>query len=466
MDLNTVFDQCLRILKDFVSIPFVSNGENNSELMRQSVNFVQEQFIGENIKTQVVHSTIDGQKPGNLAIIGYKGAGIGGEVDPNKPTVLLYAHHDVQPVQHPENWETAPWTATQIGERLYGRGAADDGAGIVAHIGALKLLNQVFPDGNCPVNVKIFIEGEEEIGSPSFANFIKEFRSELAADVIVVADSGNWQVGVPAITTTLRGIVTIDVELKVLEHSVHSGMSSGPIVDANSLLMWTISSIWDTHTGEIVVSGLLGSRPNSAETPITEPTVDYTEEQFRNDNGILDGVELAGSGTITGRIWAKPSVAVIGFDATSVEKSSNVFAPSARARLSLRVAPGQPPEEAAEALVNHLKRNVPLNAHFTTTIQETGPAFQADLTSPATAAFEQALETSFGTKPVRSGMGGSIPFTADLAEVFPDAQILLAGVEDPDSRAHSDNESVHLGDLKKLIHAEYLLLSNGNLKRN
>jgi acetylornithine deacetylase/succinyl-diaminopimelate desuccinylase-like protein len=464
--LDQSFNETVEILKDFVRIPFVSHGDKSSSeytgLMEKSANFVSSQFEALGFDVKLGRAKVeDDSRDGNVAIVGQLGANADRSFDVNKKTILLYAHHDVQPVQNPDNWETPCFEPTVIdtpqGQRMFGRGAADDGAGIAAHIGAVKLLQSIYPKGSeLPVNLKLYIEGEEEIGSPSFANFIADFSDELKADVIIVADSGNWAVGTPAITSSLRGVATIELELKVLDHAIHSGMSSGPIIDANSLLMKTISSIWDNN-GEITVDGLLGAVQADGSRIINEPTVDYTEEDYRRDNGVLEGVELAGSGTISGRIWYKPSVTVIGFDAVRTSDASNVFAPKSAAVLSLRVVPGQDPREAAQFLIDHLGANVPLNAKFEAKINEAGPAFQADLESPGAIAFRDALTEGFGKEVVYSGMGGSIPFTADLKRVFPNAEILLAGVEDPDSRAHSDNESVHLGDLKKVIKSQYLL---------
>ncbi|MDR1861626.1 MAG: M20/M25/M40 family metallo-hydrolase [Candidatus Ancillula sp.] len=449
---DAVFNSSVEALREFVSIPFVSNLNNfDPELMNRSVEFVGANFSKLGFKVEIVNAEREDGSPGNKALIGTLGAGQNGEIDPMKKTVLLYAHHDVQPVQAPENWVTEPFSATVYGQRMYGRGAADDGAGIVAHLGAVRNFRE--NNEQLPVNVKVFIEGEEEIGSPSFANFLKAYREKLQADVIIVADSGNWAVGVPSITTSLRGVATIRLELQVLKHDVHSGMSSGPILDANLLLMKTLSTIHNA-TGEVVVPGLLGAFGNR----IPEPLVDYTDDEFRRDNGILEGVELAGSGTITGRVWVKPSVCVIGFDAVPTAKSSNVLASKSAAVLSLRVVPGQDPDEAANALIEYLKSQVPFGAKLDAILEESGPAFQADVNSFAAVAFKDALEESFGAGVVYSGMGGSIPFTADLKKVFPEAEVLISGVEDPDSRAHSDNESVHLGDLRKVIGAEYLLL--------
>ncbi|MDR2083068.1 MAG: M20/M25/M40 family metallo-hydrolase [Candidatus Ancillula trichonymphae] len=461
---QSVYEDAVANLEKLIRIPSVSVGVTRES--PEFANIVKSAEVVSKLLTElgvenkvvsadVVDENSGGSRPGNPAVIGVLGAESSGELDESKPTVLLYAHHDVQPVQHPENWETDPFEPTHIespsGPRLFGRGAADDGAGLVAHLGVVELYRVL--NVQLPVNLKIFIEGEEECGSPSFSNFIKKYQNELSADVTVVADSGNWAVGVPAITTTLRGIATIDVELGVLEHTIHSGMLSGPIIDANSLLMRTISSVWDDQ-GNVIVEGLLGSQGNE----LPETTVDYTFDQFAKDSSLLEGAALTGSGTISGRIWNKPSVTVIGFDATETKSASNVFAASARARLSLRVAPGQDSVQAARVLCDYLSKNVPFGAKFTYEVLESGPSFIADTQTDATCVLKDALEQAFGEEVVYAGMGGSIPFVADLKETFEGADVLLVGVEDPDSRAHSDNESVHLGDLKKIILALGLLL--------
>ncbi len=464
---QSVYEDAVANLEELIRIPSVSVGVTRES--PKFANIVKSTEVVSKLLTElgvenkvvgadVVDENSGSSRPGNPAVIGVLDAKSSGELDESKPTVLLYAHHDVQPVvqhQHPENWETDPFEPTHIespsGPRLFGRGAADDGAGLVAHLGVVELYRAL--NVQLPVNLKIFIEGEEECGSPSFSNFIKKCQNELSANVIVVASSGNWAVGAPAITTTLRGIVTIDVELGVFEYTIHSGMSSGPIIDANSLLMRTISSVWDNQ-GNVIVEGLLGAQGNE----LPEPTVDYTFEQFAKDSSLLEGAALTGSGTISGRIWNKPSVTVIEFDATETKSASNVFAASARARLSLRVAPGQDSAQAAQVLCDHLSKNVPFGAKFTYEVLESGPSFIADTQTDATCVLKDALEQAFGEEVVYAGMGGSIPFVADLKKTFKGADVLLVGVEDPDSRAHSDNKSVHLGDLKKIILALGLLL--------
>lgn len=360
------------------------------------------------------------------------------------PTVLLYAHHDVQPPGRDEDWQSPPFEPTERDGRLYGRGAADDKAGVVAHLGALRVLGD-----DLGVGVTVFVEGEEEIGSPTFVDFLTQHRDLLAADVIVVADSTNWKVGVPALTTSLRGLVDCVVEVAVLEHAVHSGMYGGPVLDAPTLLARLIATLHD-DAGEVAVAGL--SRAD-------EPSVDLPEDAFRTDASVLDGVRLAGSGTLTGRMWTKPALSVIGIDATSVDQASNTIAPRARAKLSLRIPPGQDPAEAAAALRAHLEGHAPFGARVTVTDGELGKAFRAPTDSAAMRTARQAFADAWGTDPVDIGVGGSIPFIADLLEVYPDAAILVTGVEDPDSRAHGPNESVHLAELEKVVLAEALLLA-------
>ena len=359
------------------------------------------------------------------------------------PTVLLYAHHDVQPPGSDADWQTPPFEPVERGGRLYGRGAADDKAGIIAHLGALRALGD-----DLAVGVTVFVEGEEEIGSPTFGAFLAAYEDLLRADVIVVADSSNWKVGVPGLTTSLRGLVDCEVELTVLTHAVHSGMFGGPVLDAITLLSRLIATLHD-EDGTVAVAGL-------AHAP--DPLVDYDESDFRADSGLVDGAVLAGTGPISARMWTRPALAVIGFDAPSVALSSNTITPRATAKLSLRIAPGQEPAAALAALRAHVATNAPFGAHVEVRDGELGRPFQAPTDSPAMRAAREAFEEAWGTAPVDIGIGGSIPFIADLLEVYPDAAILVTGVEDPDSRAHGADESVHLAELEKVVLAESLLL--------
>ncbi len=426
-------------LESLVRIPSVSAPAFDPQHLEDSAAAVAELLRGAGLpEVEVVRVTGPDGRAGAPAVLAHRPAPAGA------PTVLLYAHHDVQPPGDPAGWTSPPFEPTQRGERLYGRGAADDKAGIMAHVGALRVLGE-----DLGVGVTVFSEGEEEVGSPTFRTFLETYRDRLAADVIVVADSSNWKVGVPGLTTSLRGLVDCVVEVTVLDHAVHSGMFGGPVLDALTLLSRLVATLHDDD-GDVAVAGLV-ARDSAA--------VDYPEEDYRADAGVLDGVRLAGTGPLAARLWTRPAISVIGIDATSVDHSSNTIIPSARAKLSMRIAPGQDPAAAEQALHEHLRAHAPFGARVTVTPGETGQAFQAPEDSPVMQAARWALATAWGTEPVDLGVGGSIPFIADLAEVYPEAAILVTGVEDPDSRAHSENESVHLGELERVVLAEALLLA-------
>ena len=426
-------------LEDLVRIPSISSPTFDQSHLQRSADAVAALLRAEGfVDTQVLTATRPDGVVSRPAVVARKPAPQGA------PTVLLYAHHDVQPVGPRSDWQTEPFEPTEREGRLWGRGAADDKAGIAAHLGALRAVGE-----DLAVGVTVFVEGEEEIGSPVFVDFLRQHRELLAADVIVVADSANWKVGVPSLTTSLRGLVDCVVEVAVLEHAVHSGFFGGPVLDAPTLLARLIATLHDDE-GSVAVAGLHVA---------PEPTVDYDEADLRADTSVLPGVRLAGTGTFTGRLWSKPALSVIGMDVTSIADSSNTIAASARAKLSLRIAPGQDPVEAAQALRTHLVGHAPFGARVTVTDGELGKAFDAPTDTAAMRLARQAFADAWGTEPVDIGVGGSIPFIADLLDVFPDAAILVTGVEDPDSRAHSANESVDLAELEKVVLAEALLLA-------
>ncbi|KZM37001.1 dipeptidase [Oerskovia enterophila] len=429
-------------LEALVRIPSVSNSAFDQAHVAASAEAVAELLRGAGLpEVQILQATGVAGPLGAPAVVARRPAPEGA------PTVLLYAHHDVQPPGDAAAWDTDPFVPTEVDGRLFGRGAADDKAGIVAHVGALRALAALGED--LPIGVTVFVEGEEEVGSPSFLPFLHQYQDLLAADVIVVADSSNWKVGVPGLTTILRGLVDCEVEVAVLGHAVHSGMFGGPVLDALTLLARLITTLHDDQ-GNVAVDGLVSA---------PDPSVDYEEADFRADSSVLDGVRLAGEGALSGRLWTKPALSVIGIDAPSVAHASNTLTPRATAKLSLRIAPGQDPAAALAALRTHLEANAPFGAQVTVRDGELGKPFQAPTDSVAMQAARWAFETSWGTAPVDIGIGGSIPFIADLLDVFPGASILVTGVEDPDSRAHGANESVHLGELEKVVLAEALLLT-------
>ncbi|MHA7295395.1 M20/M25/M40 family metallo-hydrolase [Arthrobacter sp. HLT1-21] len=439
------FDGTVSQLVDLVAIPGIAWAAFDPAELDRSAAAVAELIRAAGINdVQVLRVSTDGV-PGGPAVVARRPAA------PGKPTVLLYAHHDVQPPGDPALWESEPFTAVERDGRLYGRGAADDKAGIMAHLGALRALDQVLGE-DFGVGVTLFIEGEEEAGSPTFRTFLDTHRELLQADVIVVADSSNWKVGVPALTTSLRGLVDGTVEVQVLEHAVHSGMFGGPVLDAPTLLSRLIATFHD-DAGDVAIAGLAGG---------DDATVDYPEADYRADASVLGGVRLAGTGSIASRLWTKPALSIIGLDAPTVALAANTLLPRARAKFSLRLAPGQDPASAMAAVRDHVQLNAPFGATVTFTAGETGNAFAADTAAPAAKTALWALEEAWGVPAVEAGMGGSIPFIADLTEVYPAAQILITGVEDPDSRAHSANESLHLAEFQKAVLAEALMLSRIN----
>ena len=366
-----------------------------------------------------------------------------------KPTILLYAHHDVQPVGDEALWESAPFEPTVRDGRLYGRGAADDKAGVMAHIGALRALVEALGD-DFDLGVNLFIEGEEEAGSASFAAFLRENADALRADVIVVADSGNWDADTPALTVSLRGNARFTLTVKTLEHASHSGMFGGAVPDAMLATVKMLSTLWD-EDGAVAVEGL---RERDAATP------DYSEETLRSEAGLPAGVSPIGRGTILSRIWNKPTVTVTGIDYPSVRNASNTLTPELSLVISARVAPGQDAREAYEAIEAHLRAHAPFGAELTFSDVDCGNPFLVDTSGAAVAEARAALETGYGTSPVDIGVGGSIPFIADLVSEFPAAQILVTGVEDPHARAHSPNESLHLDTFRRALVSEALLLEN------
>jgi len=365
---------------------------------------------------------------------------------PGAPTALIYAHHDVQPPGRPAHWKSPAFEPAERDGRLYGRGAADDKAGIAAHLGALR----VYGD-NQPVSVTMFIEGEEEIGSETLPALLAEHRDRLAADVIVIADSGNWDIGVPALTTSLRGLVRVDLEVRTLTHAVHSGMWGGLVPDALMALARLLATLHDDE-GNVAVAGLHAG-PAAA--------VEYPEERLRAESGATPDVEWIGTGSTVERLWTKPSLSITGLDAPKVAGASNTLVPAARARISMRIAPGDTTANALECLVRHLEANVPWGATLTHTLVDTGEATRIDATGPAYDAARSAFTEAWdGTEPVDMGVGGSIPFIAEFLEAFPEASVLVTGVEDPDTRAHGANEGLHLAEFERVVLAEALLLRN------
>jgi cysteinylglycine-S-conjugate dipeptidase len=437
--LRGVLPQVRSDLERLVRIPSVSADPSAGAHVRASAEEVARQLEDAGLpEVELLAAT-----GGLPAVVGRRPA------PPDAPTVLLYAHHDVQPVGDLGQWTSDPFEAVERDGRLYGRGAADDKAGVAVHCAALRTLRSAgaLADGR-GVGVVVLVEGEEEIGSPTLPALLAEHRDRLAADVLVLADSTNWRIGVPALTTSLRGGVSAVVTVATLDHAVHNGVYGGPVPDALTALAGLLATLHDTE-GDVAIPGLVHGR--------VEP-LDLTEERLRAQAGVLDGVRLLGTGTLTSRLWARPALSVIGIDAPAVDRAGMVLVPSARAKLALRIGPDDDAAVARDALVTHLETRAPWGARVTVTAGEPVAPFRARTSGAAYAAARSAFAEAWGAPPVEIGVGGSIGFLAPIVRTFPEAEVLITGVEDPDTRAHAPDESLHLADFERACLGEALLL--------
>ena len=431
-------------LGSLVRIPSVSWDGFDADQVAASAAAVKAMLDRLNIfdSVEISRAPIDETRTGQPAILATRAAKSG------RPTILLYAHHDVQPPGNPEDWDSNPFEPTVRGDRLYGRGAADDKAGVMAHIAAIRAFVETVGD-DFSLGLVAFFEGEEEFGSRSFANFVVQHREQLAADVIVVADSDNWDVNTPSLTVGLRGNVTFKLTISTLAHASHSGMFGGAAPDA-MLAAITLLATLHSADGSVAVKGL---------TSRASATPEYSEEKLAHEAALLDGVTSIGHGPILSRLWNQPAITITGIDAPTVVNASNTLTPSVTVKLSARIAPGQSAVDAYAALEAHLTAHAPFGAHLEISDVDRGDPFLVETGGWAVAEAKDAMHQAWGVEPLETGIGGSIPFISTLAEIFPDAQILVTGVEDPDSRAHSPNESLHLGVFQRAILTEAVLLA-------
>ena len=429
-------EEIIKLLSDLVRIQSISSDKNHRDQVDESAQFVQNIFADLGLNTQTI------KVPGGMpAVVAHT------EIDPAKKTVLLYAHHDVQPVGDETLWKTDPFEPQVVDGRLFGRGSGDNKSGVVVHYHVVK---QLLDD--LPVNLKIFIEGEEEIGSPTMTEFINQNRDALESDVIIIADSGNVRIGTPTITTTLRGLADAIIEVDQPMRPIHSGVGGGVVPDAFLVLSKIISS-FHNEKGELLIEGL---------TP-TEMQVTELEESFLKKMLGSEDINLFDTESISKRLWLEPALDVLAIDAPPVSEAVNLVIPKAKAKISLRLPPTEDPEHAMKMLEEHVMKNVPWNASVKFIPNSKGSGVVADPDKPFTTELVKNFNEIWKEDAAFIGVGGSIPFANDFVREFPNAELVLVGAADEElGNAHAPNESVQIDHIEMLI--ESLVQSLKNLK--
>jgi acetylornithine deacetylase/succinyl-diaminopimelate desuccinylase-like protein len=449
--LNSNHADLVRDLAALVAIPSISTDGEHQKEVEQTAELTCEQMRNAGLQNVAILRT-SGSNP--YAYGEWLGAA-------GKPTVFLYAHHDVQPTNYLEQWQSPPWTLTPRDGRLYGRGAADDKGAITAQLAAIAAWLKT--KGELPVNVKMVVEGEEEIGSQNLLGFFREHQKRLQSDVIVVCDTENLDTGLPSITYALRGIVAVMVEVESARLPVHSGMAGGALADAALALNVVLSRLY-WGNGPLPIPHFYDKvrplTPREREAIVHLP---FEEAKVREDLGILPEVRFAleGNTSVYEQTWRKPAVTVIAQEASSIKGASNQVLPSAKAIVSCRIVPDQDPQEVYEQLKAALTVDPPWGVRVT--VKQLGQAVKWWMTDPTGPAFEAAVDAmrqGFGRDPISIGCGGTIGFVGPLADLFGGAPALLLGIEDPKSNAHAPNESLHEGDWKNLMRSLVHLFAN------
>ncbi len=376
---------------------------------------------------------------GSDAVIGHSPA------PPGAPTVLLYSHYDVMPAGDLEGWTSSPWELTERDGRWYARGAADCKGNLVALLTALRALPRPWP-----VGVRVVCEGSEEASAGGLVGLVGAEPGLFVADLVLIADTGNVELGTPTVTTSLRGTGSVVVTVETMEGPVHSGMYGGPAPDALAALIGMLATLRN-EAGDTTVDGLDASG--------TWPGADWPVERFAADARVLPGVHVLGSGSVADTVWARPTATVLGIDAPSVAETTGAICHRVRAVVGLRVPPGQDAAQAQQLLVAHLRRVAPWGARVDVSPVSLGQPFSADPAGLGFAAVARALGTAYDRPVVTAGQGGSIPLCTALASAHPDAEVLLFGVEEPACHIHASDESVHPAELERTALGVALLLA-------
>ena len=415
----------IEILSELVAIESISSDQGHQEDVMKSAQYVEKLFLELGLETKI--ATSGNSRPAVLAQTA---------IDPQKKTVLLYAHHDVQPVGDIDKWKTEPFTPQIIDGRLYGRGSGDNKAGVVTHYEVVKALKD-----NLPVNIKVFIEGEEEIGSPCMAKFLDEYQDDLEADVIIIADSGNIKIGTPTVTTSLRGLVDGVIVVEQPMRAVHSGLGGGVVPDAFMVLSKIIAS-FHNEKGELQIEGLTSSDME---------VLELEEKDIKEIFGSKD-INLFELDSISKRLWLEPALSILAIDAPSTDEAVNLLIPNAKAKVSLRLPPTENPEHAMKMLEEHIMKNIPWGAKVSFEPEAMGSGIVADPNKEFTKILVKNFEEVWDNNVAYMGVGGSIPFANDFVEKFPNAELVLVGAVDEEmGNAHAPNESVQIEDIENLI---------------
>ena len=415
----------IEILSELVAIESISSDQGHQEDVMKSAQYVEKLFLELGLETKI--ATSGNSRPAVLAQTA---------IDPQKKTVLLYAHHDVQPVGDIDKWKTEPFTPQIIDGRLYGRGSGDNKAGVVTHYEVVKALKD-----NLPVNIKVFIEGEEEIGSPCMAEFLDEYQDDLEADVIIIADSGNIKIGTPTVTTSLRGLVDGVIVVEQPMRAVHSGLGGGVVTDAFMVLSKIIAS-FHNEKGELQIEGLTSSDME---------VLELEEKDIKEIFGSKD-INLFELDSISKRLWLEQALSILAIDAPSTDEAVNLLIPNAKAKVSLRLPPTENPEHAMKMLEEHIMKNIPWGAKVSFEPEAMGSGIVADPNKEFTKILVKNFEEVWDNNAAYMGVGGSIPFANDFVEKFPNAELVLVGAGDEEmGNAHAPNESVQIEDIENLI---------------